>query len=82
MLVDNLTERAHYACTDYTFNKWMLDSIQLTDGRMMRLVRGGRRARLRDLLDIELPVDIKCIAEGGGVWTLLVNPYFYSLTVR
>jgi hypothetical protein len=78
-LLDNLTERAYYMYTNYTFNKWMLDTVNLSDGRTMRLYRGGARTTLKHLLAIKLPIDIKCIAEGDGVWTLLVNPYFCSL---
>lgn len=78
-LVDSLADRAYYTSTNYTFNKWMLNTIELADGRNMRLHHGGARIRLKDLLAIKFPLDIKCIAEGDDVWTLLVNPYFYSI---
>ncbi len=77
-LVDNLSDRVEIGYTNYIFNKWMLDTIPLPDGRTMKLHCGGVYISPENLLNIQFPMEIKCISDGDGVWTLLVTPYWWS----
>lgn len=71
---DTCAERLALFTTRFIFNKWMLDSIRRDDGKELRVVRGGRRIALRDLLRLSVPLDVKCVCEAPGKWTLLASP--------
>lgn len=71
---DSLEQRAQLLTTHYLFNKWMLDTIERTDGRTLRVVRGGHRVSLAELLAMRVPLEIKCVREGVDRWVLLATP--------
>lgn len=80
-LCDTLVERMAMLSTHFVFNKWMLDTIERDDGKTLRLQRGGQRVSLGYILDITMPLDIKCVHEGGDLWSLLVTPLWMTTLV-
>lgn len=80
-LCDTLVERIAMVSTHFVFNKWMLDTITRDDGKTLRLQRGGQRVSLGYILDIKMPLDIKCVHEGGDIWSLLVTPLWMTMLV-
>tara|TARA_Y100000741_G_scaffold364557_1_gene355996 strand:- start:14959 stop:15456 length:498 start_codon:yes stop_codon:yes gene_type:complete len=78
-LCDNLAERSSMLFTHFVFNKWMLDTVHREDGKVLRLERGGQKVSLSYILNIEMPLDIKCVHESGNTWSLLVTPLFATM---
>ena len=73
-MCDTVSQRIQLLQANYVFNKWMLDRIERSDGRVLRAVRGGQRINLGRLLRMEQPLEIKCVQEAKGVWCLLLSP--------
>ena len=76
---DTLVERGYILRCHYVFNKWMLDRIERDDGRVLRLHRGGHRVTLPYILNIQMPLELKMIDEGDGVWTIMATPLWLTL---
>ena len=76
---DTLAERARMLRCHYVFNKWMLDRVVRDDGKVLRLHRGGLRTSLRTLLSVQMPLDVKCVDEGDGVWVMMATPLWMTL---
>lgn len=74
VLIDTLAERSELLSSKYIFNKWMLDVIDRDDGNTLHLIRGGKRKSLNYILQKKERMDLKCVCEGKGVWSILATP--------
>ena len=80
-LHDTFVERSTALRCHYIFNKWMLDTIQRDDGRVLRLHRGGHRVSLEYILGIRMPLDLKFVHEEGNTWAILATPLWMTVCV-
>ncbi|NDD31716.1 MAG: hypothetical protein EB084_25990 [Proteobacteria bacterium] len=73
-MCDSIADRAAKITTHYVFNKWMLHTIVRDDGLVLDVVRGGIEVDLSFLLNMHVPLELKCVKEEGGDWTILASP--------
>ncbi len=74
---DSIAERMQCFRTDLLFNKWSLDEVTCTDGKVFKLVRGGARRPARVLSELDQPHEIKVVRSRKPEFLdLLITPLF------
>ena len=79
---DTLIQRIRAFNADLIFNKWMLDRILRNDGKILQLIRGGRQVDIGFILGLTVPMELKCVQEDHGVWSILATPLVLCLPNR
>ena len=73
-LCDSIADRVAKLTTHYVFNKWMLHTIVRDDGIVLDVVRGGTNVEFAFLLELRIPLELKCVKEEDGSWSILASP--------
>ena len=76
-VLDTMIERGKIVNSHYYINKWMLDTVERNDGKVLKLHRGGHYVTPSEFLNIDTPLEIKVIMETDGV-VCLANPLWLS----
>lgn len=75
-LWDTVAQRSRAMLSHYLFNKWPLYRIERSDGRVLQVYKGGHEVSVDYILNIQQPLEIKCVQETKTRFTLLVNPIY------